>query len=93
MLHEHIKNLGNPGKGNVSYLSSKICKEFTQIITKEVLAEIILCIKKSKDYSTSVDSTPDISHVHQLTFIIRYVQENGKPVERFIKFIADCKHT
>jgi hypothetical protein len=32
-------------------------------------------------FSVSVDSTPDITHVDQLTFIIRYAKENGQPVE------------
>ena len=34
-----------------------------------------------------MDSTPDVTHVDQLTFIIRYVQDDGTIVERFLNFI------
>ena len=34
-----------------------------------------------------MDSTPDVTHVDQLSIIIRYVQDNGTIVERFSKFI------
>ena len=33
-----------------------------------------------------MDSTPDVTLVDQLTFIIRYVQDDGTVVERFLKF-------
>ena len=39
-----------------------------------------------------MDSTPDITHVDQLTFIIRYVLPTG-PVERFLQFIPMFGHT
>ena len=37
-------------------------------------------------FSISLDSIPDLSHVDQLTLIVRYVLKSG-PVERFIKFL------
>nr|XP_026487267.1 uncharacterized protein LOC113394243 [Vanessa tameamea] len=42
--------------------------------------------------SPSIDSTPDISHTDQLTFIIGYILPNGEPVERFITFLPKCGH-
>jgi hypothetical protein len=39
-----------------------------------------------------VDSTPDIGHIDQLSLIIRYVKENGFPVERFIQFFPNVGH-
>ena len=39
----------------------------------------------------SVDSTPDISHVDQLTVIVRYVLK-GEPVERFLTFLQIQSH-
>jgi len=50
-------------------------------------------IEKAKYYSISVDSTPDVSHIDQLTFVIRYVLPSGAPVERFITFIPMFGHT
>ena len=40
----------------------------------------------------SVDSTPDIANVDQLTIIFRYVLPDG-PVERFVKFMPTRGHT
>ena len=40
----------------------------------------------------SVDSTPDISPVDQLTIIFRYVLPSG-PLERFLAFINISSHT
>ncbi|GBP20613.1 hypothetical protein EVAR_93727_1 [Eumeta japonica] len=47
---------------------------------------------RCKYYSVSLDSTPDISHVDQLTLIVRYVLPSG-PVERFVKFLDMEGHT
>lgn len=49
-------------------------------------------VKVIKYYSIIVDSTPDISHVDQLTFIIRYVKTDGTLVERFLKFLPNVGH-
>ena len=42
----------------------------------------------SSYYSVSVDSTPDISHVDQLSVIFRYVKLCGKVVDWFVTFIC-----
>ena len=56
-------------------------------MAKEVTTKIANEVKKAKYYSITVDSTPDVTHVDQLTFIIRYAQDDGTIVERFLKFI------
>ena len=81
---DHIRRFGNFGRGVPSYLSSTICNEFVQLMAKEVTTTIANEVK-AKYYS--VDSTADVTHVDQLTFIIRYVQDDGTIVERFLKFI------
>lgn len=48
-----------------------------------VVAEMI----KAKYFSVIVDSAPDVSHVDQLTLILRYTSTDGRPVERFVRFI------
>ena len=90
-LLEHLKNYGNPGKGQVSYLSSTICDELIAIMGEQVLSKIIGELKSAKYYSISVDSTPDVSHIDQLTFIVRYVFQK-QPIERFLKFIPIFGH-
>ena len=38
-------------------------------------------------FAITVDSTPDLSPVDQLNFVIRYVTSDGQPGERFFGFI------
>ena len=45
-------------------------------------------IKEAGYFSVSVDSTPDVAKVDQLTVIVKYVSRiDGKPVKRFLAFI------
>ena len=55
-------------------------------------AKIIAEIKKAKYYSISIDSTPDITHIDQLSIVIQYVRIDEQPVERFLAFIDIEKH-
>lgn len=92
-LATHIATQGNPGQGRTSYLSSKICDEFISIVATKVRNSIIQEIKNGKYYSIIVDSTPDISHMDQLSFIMRYVPAGqSDAVERFLKFIPNVGH-
>ena len=59
---------------------------------KQVLDRIFAEVKSTKYFSVSVDSTPDVSHVDQLTCILRYVLPSG-PVERFITFLEMQGHS
>lgn len=87
----HIKKYRNPGKGNTSYLSANICNQFIGIMGKQVLMKIVGELKAAKYFSISIDSTPDLSHVDQLTFFVRYVKD-GVPVERFLQFFPIKEH-
>lgn len=58
----------------------------------EICTTIIDQITNSGYFSMSVDITPDITHMDQLTIILRYVNNDG-PVERFINFIHITSHT
>lgn len=80
-----------PGKGNVSYLSANICEEFIDLMSKQVMSKILAEIKEAKYYSISVDSTPDVAHTEQLTFVVRYVLKSG-PIERFMQFVPIYSH-
>ena len=91
-LKLHLQKYANQGRGNVNYLSHNICDEFVGLIDNQVRAEIIEEIKSATYYSIIVDSTPDISHVDQLTFVIRYVSSCGNIKERFVGFIPIDKH-
>ena len=90
-LAEHIQKRVNKGKGHVSYFSSTLCKEFIDEIATKALDIIISEIKQAKYYLVSVNSTPDITNVDQLTIGFRYVLPDC-PVERFVKFIPTRGH-
>ena len=81
-LNEQIEKCGNPGSGNASYLSKTTCEEFI----KKTLAQVIHEINNAGNFSVSVDSTPDMSHVDQFAVIVTYVLD-GKPTELFLTFI------
>ncbi|XP_045025191.1 zinc finger MYM-type protein 1-like [Daphnia magna] len=93
LLANYLKDYGNKGKRNVSYLSANICEEFIQLILEQVLQFIVKELKQAKYYSIIIDSTPDVSRVDQLTLSFRYVLENGNPVERFVGFIPMSGHS
>ena len=44
-LAQHLTQFVNPGKGNVSYMSSTICEEFVSLLAKEVREKIVMVIK------------------------------------------------
>lgn len=91
-LATHLSKYGNPGKGKTSYISYQTYEQFICIMAEEVLKTIIQEIKTARYFSISVDSTPDIVHTDQLSFIVRYVNEDSQPIERFLCFIEDVGH-
>lgn len=91
-LAEHIRKYNNPGSGQTSYMSSSIYEEFVAQLAKEIRSIIVNEVKTSKYFSIIVDSSPDLAHMDQLSFVIRYVQENGNPVERFLFFLPNTSH-
>lgn len=93
-IKQHIEKYGNGGTGNVSYLSSTICDEFILLMAKTVTDAIIEEIVAAKYYGIEVDSSPDFSHVDQLSFIFRYVcSKTHVPIERFLAFLPMFGHT
>lgn len=84
---QHISKFGSSGRGRTSYMSKTICEDLIHLMGRKLVANIATEIQEAKYYSISVDSTPDLCHIDQLTLIVRYVQPNGRPVERFLRFI------
>ncbi|KAG6927675.1 zinc finger MYM-type containing 1, partial [Chelydra serpentina] len=93
-LAGHISKYGNAGKGSPSYLSKTICDELIGLMSDKVRSAIVDEISTAGYFSLSVDSTPDRSHIDQLSIVLRYVSPtDGKPVERFITFLNLKSHT
>ena len=85
-LAEHISKYGQRGRGIVSYLSSTTCEDLIQQMGEKLKATIAAEIREAKYFSLIVDSTPDLSHTDQLTFVFRFVSKEGSVVERFLGF-------
>ena len=67
----------------MSYLSSTIFEEFIELMGEKTKQAITKELKEANYFSVIVDSTPDLSHVDQLTFIFRFVSKTGQVVEPF----------
>lgn len=77
VLGEHLRRINNQETQN-RYLSKTIQNELIHLISNSIKNKIICIIKAAKHYSIIVDSTPDKSHVEQVTLVIRFVhQENN----------------
>lgn len=93
-LASHIEKYGSSGSGKTSYLSKTTCDELIHVMATKVRQSILDEIRVAGYFSLSVDSTPDKSHIDQLTIVLRYVSPvDGKPTERFINFIPIQSHT
>ena len=57
------------------YLSLTIFEEIISIMAEKVNKYSVDEIKRRKYFSIIVDSTPDITHIDQLSFIVRYVND------------------
>ncbi|OXU20729.1 hypothetical protein TSAR_013331 [Trichomalopsis sarcophagae] len=91
-LKEHIILCANKGRGTVLYLSKTICEELITIMSEAIKKQIISEIKRAKYWGLVVDSTPDMSHIDQLSVIFRYYY-NGHVYERFFFFLPMTSHT
>ena len=93
-LANHIKQYGDCGTGKTSCLSKTICDELIELMSIKVRQSILNDLKQDGYFSLSVDSTPDLSHIDQLTVIIRYVSiDDGFPIERFLTFLEQENHS
>ena len=67
-LDRHIEKYGNKGSGCTSYLSHDICEEIIQqVMADNVLNKILEEVRELKYFSISVDSTPDLLYLYQIT--------------------------
>ncbi|KAK0137416.1 Zinc finger MYM-type protein 1 [Merluccius polli] len=92
-LKDHLEKYGQKGKGTTSYLSSTVCDELICLMGEKVKRRIASELQQAKYFSIITDSTPDMSHTDQLTFIFRCVSDDAEIVERFVGFEPIYSHT
>lgn len=86
IIKQHIESK----KSTIKYFSPKIQNELIAVVGTAVKNEIIFKIKSAKYYTIILDTTPDVSHMEQLSLVIRYVEKNNNTCtieERFIEFL------
>lgn len=78
-LKDHLEKYEYCGSGRTSYLSHQIYDEVLTVMAEKI--EMTFCeVKNLQYFSIIADSTPDVSHMDQLAFVLRYVKANGKVV-------------
>nr|XP_047132432.1 zinc finger MYM-type protein 1-like [Hydra vulgaris] len=80
ILKEHLIKL-RESYSKVSYLSPKIQNDFISCLASHVKDKLIEEIKSARYFGMMFDSTPDISHVDQISEVIRYIKNKNKKVE------------
>lgn len=89
VMQEHLR-LATTGNISDHYCGKDIQNELIDLMGEKVRSEIVSRVKISKYYSIIADCTPDISHIEQLSFTIRFADlsdDNITIKEHFIKFI------
>lgn len=76
-LAQHLQQYAHLGSGSTSYLSKTVYEEFLLLLRDKLLDVVLSEVKTAKYFGISVDSTPDIARVDQLTFILRYFLKAG----------------
>lgn len=91
-LKEHLEKYESCGSGSTNYLSHQTYDEILTLMAKKLEKSFSDEVKNAQYFSIIVDSTPDVSHVDQLTFVLRYVKSDGQIVERFFCFLPIKSH-
>ena len=90
VLCEHIRRIRS-NEIHDHYLGKDMQNEFIQLLSNAVVQKITDIIISPKYYSVILDCTPDVSHVEQLTVILRCVQIVGTSIdvtEHFVGFVV-----
>jgi len=79
----HVSNLKISNRKELSFISWQRQNLLINALVQEILVIIKFEIQNAKFFSTSIDSTFDISKREQVSFVIRYTKEE-KVFERLI---------
>ncbi|XP_039800956.1 zinc finger MYM-type protein 1-like [Panicum virgatum] len=85
---ETVKDAYNNGYKNCQMLSPDIQKDITKACAEEVTA-VILDEIHGRKFSVLIDESRDVSIKEQMAMILRFVNDEGKVMERFL----GLKHT
>ncbi|XP_063819320.1 zinc finger MYM-type protein 1-like [Pseudophryne corroboree] len=94
VMDEHIRKIRDK-ETYVHYLGKDIQNELIQLLSNIIKEEILKSAQAAKYFSIIIDCTPDVSHVEQMTMILRFVNiasltDDCEPVrikEHFLGFL------
>jgi hypothetical protein len=86
-MNEHLRRV-NDQETIVHYLGKDIQSELIQLLAGAIRRQIITHINTAKYYSIILDCTPDVSHVEQMTMIVRFVDVISPESEVIIRNIS-----
>uniref|UniRef100_A0A8C5MKC1 TTF-type domain-containing protein n=1 Tax=Leptobrachium leishanense TaxID=445787 RepID=A0A8C5MKC1_9ANUR len=72
IMNEHLRRVKDQ-ETMVHYLGKDIQNELIQLLAGAIKQQIITCANAAKYYSIILDFTPDVSHIEQMTMIVRFV--------------------
>ena len=68
----------------VDYLSSRSQNEYLELLAKDVSTRVIAEICQAEMFAIIADTTPDVSHMDQLSVVARYVDQERHAQERLV---------
>lgn len=83
ILEKHLKTCDS----KATYISHTSQENIIDCIKGEILTSILNDVKHVKYYSIVFDETTDVSHVSQLSLILRYIDNKNNVHEKFVGFI------
>ncbi|KAL4085391.1 hypothetical protein QTP88_027250 [Uroleucon formosanum] len=78
---------------NVTYLGPRSQNEFIDILSNEVRRITVKEVQEAGLFSVMADTTPDNSHKDRLAVCLRYVNNNGKTIERLLEIAEGVDKT
>lgn len=96
-ITEHIRRVTSDSKltNMPTYLGDKIQNQIVSILATQIQSYILNLCRANKYFSVILDCTPDVSHVEQISIIIRFVNFNTNLRQLEIRehFLAFCPIT
>ena len=88
VIPEHLRRVRDK-ETYVNYLGEKIQNKMMSLLNLAVQEKILASVRFAKYYSKILNCTPNISHVEEMTVIVRFVDifDSCKVHEHFLGFL------
>nr|CAI5845880.1 unnamed protein product [Callosobruchus analis] len=91
IMREHVRKIRDR-ETHTHYLGKNIQNELIQLLSNAIQDKILSAVSNAKYFSIVLDCTPDVSHVEQMTIIVRFVsilkdKKSCEVREHFLGFI------